>query len=69
MESASGVKNKRKNIETQNAVEGNETWMFMDTKCRIDRKISFQWNQLFHVLLNGYYQVILQDDPIIELSK
>ena len=63
------MKNKRKNFETEDEAKGKETWIFMDTECWIDRKISFQWNQLFQVLLNGDYKVLLQGDPSIELSK
>lgn len=36
------IKNKRKNVETQDAVETKETWIFMDIECWIDQNISFQ---------------------------
>lgn len=69
MESTSGMKNKIKNFETQDLVEGKETWVFTDTKCKIDQKISFQWNQLFQYFLIGDYHMLLEDDLWKELSK
>ena len=56
------MKNERKNVKTWDLVEGKETWVFIDTKCKIDQKISFQWNQLFQDFLVGDYQMLLQDD-------
>ena len=44
MECDSTMKKTRKNNKTQNVVEGNEAWIFIDNKCQIDRKISLQWN-------------------------
>ena len=46
-----GMKIKRKSVETQDLVEGTETWVFTDTECKIDRNISFQWNQLIQDFL------------------
>ena len=69
MASTSSMKNKRKSVETQGLVEGNETWVFIDTEYKINQKISFQWNQMFQYFLTEYYQMLLQDDLCMELSK
>ena len=63
MESTFDMKNKRKNSETQDLVEGKETWVFTNTKWKIDWKISFQWNRLFQDFLIGDYQMLLQYNP------
>ena len=63
MESTAGMKIKRKIAETQDLVEGKETWVFTDIECKIDRNISFQWNQLFQDFLTQDYYILLQDDP------
>ena len=39
MESTYDMKNKRKSVETQDLVEGKESWEFTDTECKIDWKI------------------------------
>lgn len=69
MESTFGMKNKRNNVESQDLVEGKETWVFTNTECKIDQNISFQWNQLFEAFLTNDYQMLLQDDPCKELCK
>ena len=63
MASTSGMKNKTKSAKTWDLVEGKETWVFTDTKCKIDQKISFQWNHMFQYLLTEDYHLLLQDDP------
>ena len=55
MVSTSGMKNKSKSVDARDLVEGKETWVFTDTKCKIDRKISFQHNQLFQAFLMRDY--------------
>ena len=69
MASTSNMKNKRKSVEIQDLVKEKEIWVFIDTECKIDRNISFQWNQLFQAFLIGDYQMLLQDDLCMELSK
>ena len=44
-------------------------WTFIDTMCRVDKKVVFTWNTLFQAFQNKEFQVLLQDDPSIELSK
>ena len=44
-------------------------WSFTDTECRVDKKISFKWNTLFQEFQTKVFQVLLQDDPSVELSK
>ena len=35
-ENTYGMKNKRKSVETQDLVEGKDTWVFTNTECQID---------------------------------
>ena len=67
--SNSRMKNKRKSVEIRDLVEGNETWVFIDTECKINRNMSFQWNQMFQYFLTRDYYMLLQDDLWKELSK
>lgn len=63
------MKSKIKSVENQDLVEGKETWVFIDTECKIDQKISFQWNQLFQYFLIEDCHMLLKDDICMELSK
>ena len=64
MESTSSLKSKRKE-----PVEKHGIWVFIDTKCRVDKKIDFKWNTLFQAFQTKEFQVLLQDDPSTELGK
>jgi 3-methyladenine DNA glycosylase AlkD len=44
METTSSLKIKRKIVKE--SIEKQESWAFMDTKCRVDKKIAFKWNTL-----------------------
>ena len=44
-------------------------WTFTDTECWVDKKVVFTWNTLFEEFHNKQFQVFLQDDLSIELSK
>ena len=69
MSSTFGMKNKKKSVETQDLVEGKETWVFIDIECKIDQKISFQCNPLFQAFFTCDYHMLLQYDMCKELSK
>ena len=69
MEITSDIKNKGKSIETQDLVEGKETWVFIDVKCNIYRKISYQWNNMLQYFFPEDYQMLLQHDPCKYLRK
>ena len=45
IESNSSLKNKRKTVEE--LMEKKEVWTFIDTECRVDKKVVFKWNTLF----------------------
>ena len=45
MESTYALKRKRNIVEE--LVEKQESWAFMDTECRVDKKTAFEWNTLF----------------------
>ena len=42
---------------------------FVDTECRVDKKVIFTWNSLFQAFQDKEFQFLLQDDRCIELSK
>ena len=46
-----------------------EIWAFIDTECRVDKKIAFKSNTLFQAFQKKEFQFFLQDDPHMELSK
>ena len=67
MESTSALKSKRNIVEE--LVEKQESWVFIDTKCRVDKKIAFKWNTLFQAFQSKQFQVLLQYDPSTRLRK
>ena len=67
MESKSILNNKRKTVEEP--TKEQEMWMFVDTECRVDKKVIFTWNSLFQAFQDKEFQVILQDHPSTKLSK
>ena len=67
MESNSVLKRKRKTTEEPTKEQG--MWIFADTQCRVDKKVIFTWNCLLQAFQDKEFQVLLQDDISIELSK
>ena len=67
MASKSILKNKRKTVEEP--AKEQEMWIFVDIECQVDKKVIFTWNSLFQEFQDKEFQVLLQDDPSIELSK
>ena len=60
-------KRKRKTVKDPTKQQG--MWIFADTECKIDKKATFTWNSLFQAFQDKEFQVLLQDDTSIELSK
>ena len=67
MASTSMLKNKRKVVKEPIKEKG--TWIFTDTKCKVDKKVTFTWNSLFQAFQDKEFQILLQDDVSTELSK
>ena len=44
-------------------------WIFADTECRVDKKVTFTWNSLFQAFKGKEFQILLQDYVSSELSK
>lgn len=65
----SSLKKKMKYVDIQEQVEGQESWIFTNTKCWVDKNTNFQWNTLFQPLQLEEFQILLQDDPNAKLSK
>jgi len=61
------LKSKRNIVEEPTQEQG--MWIFADTKCQVDRKGTFTSNSLFQAFQDKEFQMLLQDDMSIELSK
>jgi hypothetical protein len=57
MSSNSSFKNKRKIVEE--LAKKQEMWIFVDTECRVDKKVVFTWNSLFQAFQDKEFQVLL----------
>ena len=74
MASTSVMKNKRKVVKelVKELVKDQGTWIFADTECKVDKKVTFTWNSLFQSFQDKDFQLLLQDDvstdPIISLK-
>ena len=67
MELKSMLKSKRNIVEEPTKEQG--IWIFADTEWRVDKKVTFTWNSLFQEFQDKEFQILLQDDMSIELSK
>ena len=61
------IKNKGKAIEEPTEEIG--IWTFVDTKCKVDKKVTYTWNYLFQAFQDKDFLMLLQDDVSIELRK
>jgi hypothetical protein len=61
------LKRKRKTVKETSKKQG--IWIFADTECRVDKKVTFTWNSLFQAFQDKEFQTLLKDDISIELSK
>jgi hypothetical protein len=61
------LKRKRNIVEELAKEQG--MWIFADTECRVDKKVTFTWNSLFKAFQDKEFQFLLHDDIITELSK
>lgn len=67
MASKSMIKNKGKDVEDPTKEHG--IWIFMDTKCRMDKKVPYTWNSLFQAFQYKEFLMLLQDDVSTKLRK
>ena len=44
-------------------------WIFADTECKVDKKVTYTWNYLFQAFQDKEFLMLLQDDVSIEISK
>ena len=61
------MKNKRKVVEEPIKEQG--MWIFADTECKVDKKVTFTWNSLFQAFQDKDFLMLLQDDVSTKLSK
>ena len=67
MTSTSLTKNQKKLVEEP--IKENGIWIFTDTECKANKKVSYTWNSLFQALQDKEFVVLLQDYASTELSK
>ena len=67
MASTSMMNNKGKVVEE--SIKEKGTWIFTDTECRVDKKVTYTWNSLFQAFQDKDFLMLLQDDVSTELSK
>jgi hypothetical protein len=67
MASNFSLKNKRNLVEEP--MEKQEMWIFIDTECRVNKKVVFTWNTLFQAFHNKEFEVLLEDDQSTELRN
>ena len=60
---------KNKNKAVVELIKDQGTWIFTDTECKVDKKVTFTWNSLFQSFKDKYFLMLLQDDVSTELSK
>ena len=67
MASTSMMHNKGKVVEE--LIKDHEIWIFTDTECTMDKKVTYTWNSLFQAFQDRYFLMLLQDDVSTELSQ
>ena len=67
MASTSMIKNKGKVVEEP--IKEHGIWIFADTECIVDKKVTFTWNSLFQEFQDKEFLMLVQDDVSVELSK
>ena len=67
MASTSALKRKRKIVKE--LVEKQESWVFTDTKYKVDKKTTFKWNTSFQTFQSKEFQVLFQDDLSTKIRK
>ena len=41
------------------AIKEQGMWIFADTECRVDKKITFTWNSLFQAFQDKEFQILI----------
>ena len=67
MASSSMTKNISKTVEE--SIKGDGISIFLDTKCKTNKKLYYTWTALFQAFQDKYFFVLLQNDASTELSK
>ena len=67
MASNSVLKNKRNIVEEPTKEQG--MWIFADTECQLDKKVTFTWNSLFQAFQDKEFQILLQNDVSTKFRK
>ena len=57
MASTSLTKNLKKIVEEQ--AKENGIWIFMDTKCKADKKVCYTWTSLFQAFKDKEFTMLL----------
>jgi hypothetical protein len=60
MASSSLTKNLNKNVKEPIKEDG--VWIFLDTECKVDKKVCYTWTSLFQEFQDKEFVVLLQND-------
>ena len=67
MASTSMIKNKGKFVEEPTKEHG--IWIFADTECKVDKKVTYTWKYLFQAFQDKDFLMLLQDDVSTKISN
>ena len=57
MASTSMIKNKGKVVKEP--IKDQGIWIFADTECKSDKKVTYTWNSLFQAFQDKYFLMLL----------
>ena len=61
------LKKKRNIVKEPTKEQG--MWIFVDTECQVDKKVTFTWNSPFQAFQDKEFQMLLQNDVSTKLRK
>ena len=67
MASSSLTKNLNKTIKE--SIKEDGVWIFLDTECKVDKKVCYTQTSLFQAFQDKEFVVLLQNDASTKLSK
>ena len=61
------IKNKGKVVKEP--IKEHGIWIFANTECKVDQKVTYTWNSLFQAFQDKDFLMLLKDDVSTELIK
>ena len=66
---ASSLLTKNLNKTIKEPVKEDGEWIFLDTKCKANKKVCYTWTSVFQAFQDKEFIVLLQNDANSKLSK